>query len=169
MDSVTTGTEADFTRILRETQTRISHSQHAHWEDAQIFESLARILMLFNLIGGFVVSVLAALPVAFDHFYEANMDAVSLSLFGLGALVSVTSILQASLRWSERSQQHLAAANAYTSLRRQLEILCLNRPHSDARLSELIQKLADLSETAPAVPQNIWDRAVARATRKYTP
>ncbi|MDC7675361.1 SLATT domain-containing protein [Asticcacaulis machinosus] len=162
MDS---GQDTEFTRILRETQTRISHSQHAHWEATQTFESLARTLMLFNLIGGFVVSLLAAMPIVVPNLYETHKDAVSILLFALGGLVSVTSILQASLRWSERSQQHLNAANAYTSLRRQLEIVTL-QSRTEAGLSDLIAKLADLSETAPAVPQNIWNRAIKKAAHK---
>ncbi len=46
--------------------------------------------------------------------------------------------MQAVRRWGERSQNHLNAANAYTSLRRKLEIHRLNLPDSEAELTLIL-------------------------------
>ena len=150
----------DFMRILHETETRVRHSAHAHWAATNTLDALNRVATVSTLLGGFLVSLLAALPVMFTAFYQPNASVVNVSLFVLGGLVSVVSVLQAVQRWGERSQSYLNAANAYSSLRRKLEILRLNLPGSAPDLTGILEDLRQLGETAPAVPEHIWNRAV---------
>jgi hypothetical protein len=151
---------ADFMRILGETEVRVRHSAHAHWAATNRFETLARWSTFTTLIGGFLVSSIAAVPVLFEHYYMANADAINIGLFALGGVVSIISILQAVQRWSERSQANFTAANAYSSLRRELEILRLELPGSAERLPPLLERLRILGEDAPVVPENLWNSAV---------
>ena len=154
----------DFMRILHETETRVRLSAHAHWAATNRLDTLNRVATITNLVGGFLVSLLAALPVMFQSVYTPNAAAVNISLFMLGGLVSVISILQAVQRWGERSQSYQIAASAYSSLRRKLEILRLNLPASAGDLAGVLEELRQLGETAPAVPEHIWNRA-ARALK----
>lgn len=153
----------DFLRILSETETRVRHSAHAHWAATNRFDALNDAATVSTLIGGFLVSSLAAIPVLFQALYTANAVLVNGSLFALGGLVSIISILQAVQRWGERSQSHNNAANAYSSLRRKLEILRLNLPGSAPELTVLLDDLMRLGETAPAVPGGIWRSAIKAA------
>ena len=150
----------DFQRILTETETRVRHSAHAHWAATNRLDTLNRIATLTNLVGGFLVSLLAALPVFYQALYSPNAMAINGGLFVLGGLVSVVSIVQAVQRWGERSQSHFNAASAYSSLRRKLEILRLNLPGSASDLTPLLEDLLRLGETVPAVPEGIWSRAI---------
>lgn len=152
----------DFMRILAETETRVRHAAHAHWAATNRFEAWARWTTFATLIGGFLVSSLAAVPVLFNAFYVAHADVMNIGLFILGGLVSIISILQAVQRWSERSQSHFFAANDYSSLRRELEVLRLELPESAGRLPPLIERLRILGEDAPAVPDNLWKSAIAK-------
>ncbi len=150
----------DFLRILSETETRVRHSAHAHWAATNRLDALNRAATVVTLIGGFMVSLLAALPVMYQALYTPNATVVNGSLFVLGGLVSVLSILQAVQRWGERSQSHNNAANAYSSLRRKVEILRLNLPTSADDLTGVLEELLRLGETTPAVPEAIWKRAI---------
>jgi hypothetical protein len=150
----------DFLRILSETETRVRHSAHAHWAATNRFDALNDIATVSTLIGGFLVSLLAALPVMYQSLYAPHAVLVNGSLFVLGGLVSVVSILQAVQRWGERSQSHNSAANAYSSLRRRLEILRLNLPDSAPELPGILDELMRLGETSPAIPGSIWRRAI---------
>jgi hypothetical protein len=163
--NITISTEAataDFLRILAETETRVRHAAHAHWTATNRFEAWGRWTTFTTLIGGFLISSVAAVPVLFKGFYSANADLINISLFGLGGLVSIISVLQSVQRWSERSQAHFYAANDYSALRRELEVLRLELPASAARLAPLIERLRLLGEDAPAVPDNLWKAAIAR-------
>lgn len=151
---------ADFLKVLSETEVRVRHSAHAHWAATNRFNALNDIATVTTLVGGFLVSLLAALPVMYQSLYTPNAATVNVSLFVLGGLVSVVSILQATQRWGERSQSHNNAANAYSSLRRELEILRLNLPDSAGDLTTILKELLRLGETTPAVPVAIWKRAV---------
>lgn len=150
----------DFLRILSETELRVRHSAHAHWAATNRFDALNDIATVSTLIGGFLVSLLAALPVMYQSLYAPNAVLINGALFALGGLVSVVSILQAVQRWGERSQSHNNAANAYSSLRRKLEILRLNLPGSAPELTGILDELMRLGETSPAIPGSIWRRAV---------
>ena len=150
----------DFMRILHETEIRVRHSAHAHWAATNRMDNLNRITTLSTLIGGFMVSVLAALPVLYKNFYTPHSDVLNAVLFILGGAVSVISVMQAVQRWGERSQSHFNAASAYSSLRRKLEILRLNLPGSSAQLSVILEDLRELGETAPAVPEGLWRKAI---------
>ncbi len=156
------GTSDDFMRILQETETRVRHSAHAHWTATNRFDTLNRVTTVLTLVGGFLVSLLAALPVMFQSLYAPHAATVNASLFILGGLVSVVSVLQAVQRWGERSQSHFNAASAYSSLRRKLEILRLNLPGSAGDLSAILEELLRLGETAPAVPEGLWRHAVRK-------
>ncbi|MFT4077150.1 MAG: hypothetical protein QM647_16605 [Asticcacaulis sp.] len=150
-------------RILHETETRVRHSAHAHWAATNRMDTLNRITTIATLVGGFMVSVLAALPVLYKNFYQPHSDVLNAGLFMLGGAVSVISILQAVQRWGERSQSHFNAASAYSSLRRKLEMLRLNLPESVPQLSVILEDLRQLGETAPAVPEGLWRKAVRAA------
>ena len=150
----------DFMRILHETETRVRHSAHAHWAATNRMDNLNRLTTLSTLIGGFMVSVLAALPVLYKDFYTPHSDVLNAVLFILGGAVSVISVMQAVQRWGERSQSHFNAASAYSSLRRKLEILRLKLPGSSAQLSMILEDLRELGETAPAVPEGLWRKAI---------
>ncbi len=150
----------DFMRILHETETRVRHSAHAHWSATNRMDTLNRFSTASTLIGGFLVSLLAALPVLYKDLYLPHSDALNAALFVLGGGVSVISIMQAVQRWGERSQSHFNAANAYSSLRRKLEILRLNLPGSAPHLSVILEDLRQLGETAPAVPEGLWNKAI---------
>jgi hypothetical protein len=152
----------DFKRILGETEMRVRHSAHAHWTATNRFDTLNRLTTLATLIGGFLVSSLAALPVLYRPLYEPNAPLINASLFVLGGLVSLASVVQAVQRWGERSQSHFNAASAYSSLRRKLEILRLNLPGSAPDLAAILEQLLHLGETAPAVPEGLWKRAVRK-------
>ncbi|UDF05440.1 hypothetical protein [Asticcacaulis sp. AND118] len=157
-DATPTTTDA-FETLLTATETRVKHSQHAHWYATNVFDRLARWTTIANILGGALVSVLSTAIFAFEELLKAYNDSVVLLLFLAGAGVSIVSILQSVMRWSERSQSHFIAANAYSSLRRELEILRLNAVRDPAALQTVIQKLANISEVSPAVPQSLWQRA----------
>ena len=152
----------DFMRILHETETRVRHSAHAHWTATNRFDALNRLTTVTTLIGGFLVSLLAALPVLYQAVYQPHSTVINAAIFALGGTVSLVSILQAVQRWGERSQNHFNAANAYSSLRRKLEILRLNLPGSAGDLKVILEELLHLGETTPAVPGEIWRSAVRR-------
>jgi hypothetical protein len=152
----------DFLRILAETEMRVRHSAHAHWAATNRLDAVNTLATISNLIGGFAVSLLAALPIMYQSLYAPHAAVVNASLFVLGGFVSVVSILQAVQRWGERSQSHLNAANAYSSLRRKLEILRLNLPGSAGGLEGILEDLLRLGETTPAVPGHIWRAAIRK-------
>jgi len=152
----------DFLRILAETETRVRHSAHAHWATTNRLDAINGTATVANLVGGFAVSLLAALPVMYQSIYAPHAAIVNGSLFVLGGLVSVVSVLQAVQRWGERTQGHLNAANAYSSLRRKLEILRLNLPGSAGDLEAILEEVQRLGETTTAVPGHIWRSAVRR-------
>lgn len=153
----------DFMRILHETEIRVRHSAHAHWAATNRMDTLNRVTTIATLIGGFLVSTLAALPVLYKDFYTPHSDMLNAALFIIGGAVSVISVMQAVQRWGERSQSHFNAANAYSSLRRKLEILRLNLPGSAGQLSMILEDLRQLGETAPAVPEGLWRNAIKAA------
>jgi len=156
------GVSDDFLHILADTEMRVRHSAHAHWAATNRFDAINDAATIANLVGGFAVSLLAALPVMFQQLYTPHAAIVNGSLFVLGGFVSVVSILQAVQRWGERSQSHQNAANAYSSLRRKLEMLRLNLPGSAGDLDGILAELLRLGETTPAVPGHIWRAAVRK-------
>lgn len=156
------GVSDDFLHILADTEMRVRHSAHAHWAATNRLDAINGAATVANLVGGFAVSLLAALPVMYQPLYAPHAAIVNGSLFVLGGFVSVVSILQAVQRWGERSQSHQNAASAYSSLRRKLEILRLNLPGSAGDLEAILSEVLRLGETAPAVPGHIWRKAVSK-------
>lgn len=150
---------AEIPRIIEETERRIKVSARAHWVTTNRFETLSRLFTFVSITGGFIVSLLAALPIVFAKFYTAYGTEIALSIFVLGTSVSVVSTLQAIFRWSERSQDHRHAATGYTNARRQLEILRLKETLSPDDVTELLQDLSRLSDLTPSVPEAIWKAA----------
>ena len=155
-----------FDRILEDTDWRIQDSQAAHWSAHDILDDLGRATMLATLLGGAFISTASAITLAFPAILRGSETAVSVSMFLLGSLVSTLSVLLAVMRWPERAQAHLNAANAYSTLRRKVEILRLGLPDSQAELPSIVSELAHLSELSPAVPINIWNRAVRFRARR---
>ncbi len=157
----------NFNEILASTEQRVRNAQFAHWRATNTFYALARTMTLIATLGGVAVSMLGALPLILKKdIYQAYEDWVGAALFVCGVGVSAVSILLAIMRWSERAESHQTAANAYSSLRRQLEVLRLGLPESAAGLNGFILQLARLSELSPAVPKTIWDKAMAENKRQ---
>lgn len=150
----------DLDRILDDTDRRIRDSQAAHWSAHDIFDDLGRATMLATLLGGAFISTASAVTLAFPAVFRGYETAVGVGMFVSGSLVSTLSVLLAVMRWPERAQAHLNAANAYSTLRRKVEILRLGLPDTQSDIPRIISKLAHLSELSPAVPNNIWKRAV---------
>ncbi|MEI9904358.1 MAG: hypothetical protein WDN06_10580 [Asticcacaulis sp.] len=162
MGDTSTPLSEDFLRVLQDTEMRVRHSAHAHWAATNRLEAINRAATVSTLGGGFLISLLAALPVMFQSFYAPYATYVNVGLFALGGLVSVISVFQAVQRWGERSQAYQNAANAYSSLRRKLDILRLNLPASAGDLSAILEELRQLGEIAPAVPAHIWNAAIRK-------
>lgn len=151
--------DEEIARILIETEHRIKVSARGHWLTTNIFETYDRLFTFATIVGGFVVSLLAAFPFAFGHIYQHYNDFFNLSIFVLGSGVSITSTLQAIFRWGERSQAHRNAAANYTNARRQLQILKLKSPLSVDDLTELLHDLSRYGDATPSIPEYIWKRA----------
>ncbi len=162
------GENSEFSRILDDTEFRIKKSQYAHWRARDVLDAYALWSTVANVAGGAVVSAVSATlitPGAPNALFGVDFKLV---LLCAGAGVSVVSILQSVLKWSERAQSHFLAANAYSSLRREIEVLRLaaaDGGDATAQLEVIILKLRDLSETAPPVPAGLWNRAVRGLTK----
>jgi len=158
--------DEEIIRIIAETEYRIKVSARGHWLTTNIFETYDRLFTFATIVGGFVVSLLAAIPFAFGHIYELYNEAFNLSIFVLGSSVSITSTLQAIFRWGERSQAHRNAAANYTNARRQLQILRLKSPISVEDVTELLLDLSRYGDSTPSVPEYIWKRAQIEIARE---
>ena len=154
--------EADlaFEKLLQETETRVRHSAHAHWMTTNRLDDVNRFVTMTTLVNGVLISIISALPYVYRSLYETYRDHTTTVLFLLGTVISISSVLQVSERWGERAQAHHHAAQAYSTLRRDLEILRLNLPKSRDQLSDILQLLKQLGESSPAVPASLWKKAV---------
>ncbi|ESQ89530.1 hypothetical protein ABAC460_11685 [Asticcacaulis sp. AC460] len=164
MDNASSNLTEDFHRILRETDLRIKTSARAHWTTTNILESYARVSTFVTIAGGGLVSLVVALPIAFEGLYTTYSLPINLSIFVLGGLTSIVSTFQAIFRWSERAQSHRIAASHYTNTRRRLEIMELNLPESAEELTHILEELTRLSDITPSVPEHLWLKAF-RAVR----
>lgn len=152
--------EAEFLTILQATEHRIKKAQYAQWFAKNVFDRCSLIATMINVIGGTLISGLSAFLLTPEAGKSDNVDFyLKLVLLVAGGLVSGGSFLQSVQKWSERAQGHFTAANAYSSLRRELEVLRLGLPATEALLQDIIAKLRHLSELAPAVPDSIWHSA----------
>jgi len=152
----------DYKAILESTERRILISARGHWLATNRFESLDRQFTFFSIMAGFLVSLLAVMPITYRDLFAVVRDEISLSIFVFGAMASVLSTLQAIFRWGSRAQSHSQAATDYTNARRQLEILKLEKPSDPAALSDLLRDLSRLSDLTPTVPEHIWAKATAQ-------
>ncbi len=163
-DKATNRIEAeDLPRILKETERRIKRGALGHWLATNTLSSFANWFTTLTLMGGFLVSVLAAIPIVLPEVYSQYETPINLAIFILASLTSILSVFQTVFRWSERAQVHRSAASHYTNARRQLEVLLIHVPYDVDELEDLLVHLTHLSDTTPSVPTGIWKQAV-RAT-----
>ena len=158
--------DSEFKRLIRETERRIRVADRAHWLTVNAFETSDRIFTFITIGGGFVVSVLATIPIAFASVYAARPVLINLALFGLGSFTSIAATFQAIFRWGERARDHRVAAGHYTNARRQLEILQLSDTLSPDALQTLLSELNLFSDTTPSVPEAIWKLAKREVARE---
>ncbi|MCR6659807.1 MAG: SLATT domain-containing protein [Asticcacaulis sp.] len=152
--------EAEFLTILLATEHRVKKAQYAQWYAKNVFDRYALATTIINVAGGTLISVFSAFLLSPNAGRSDNLDlCVKVALLVAGGLVSGISFLQSVQKWSERAQGHFTAANAYSSLRRELEVLRLGLPATESGLRDIITKLRHLSELAPPVPDVIWRRA----------
>jgi hypothetical protein len=160
--------ENDYDAILKSTERRILISARGHWLATNRFESLDRQFTFFSIMAGFLVSLLAVMPITYKEMFSSMRDEISLGIFVFGATASVLSTLQAIFRWGSRAQSHSQAATDYTNARRQLEILKLEKPRDAEALSDLLRDLSRLSDLTPTVPERIWSKATAQIKKEGT-
>lgn len=166
-DKATNRTEAeDLPRILKETERRIKTGALGHWLATNTLSSFANWFTTLTLGGGFLVSVLAAIPIVLPAVYSQYETPINLAIFILASLTSILSVFQTVFRWSERAQVHRSAASHYTNARRQLEVLLIHVPYDIDELEDLLVHLTHLSDTTPSVPTGIWRKAVAEIRRQ---
>jgi hypothetical protein len=151
----------DLPRILKETERRIKTGALGHWLATNTLESFASWFTTLTLGGGFLVSLLAAVPIILPAVYGQYEIEFNLGIFALAGLTSILSVFQTVFRWSERAQVHRGAASHYTNARRQLEVLLIHVPYDVDELEDLLIHLTHLSDTTPSVPTGIWKKAVA--------
>lgn len=136
----------DLPRILKETERRIKTGALGHWLATNTLESFASWFTSLTLGGGFLVSLLAGIPIVLPAVYGHYETQINLGIFAFAGLTSILSVFQTVFRWSERAQMHRMAASHYTNARRQLEVLLAHLTH--------------LSDTTPSVPAGLWKKAV---------
>jgi len=156
----------DLPRILKETERRIKTGALGHWLATNTLSSFANWFTTLTLGGGFLVSVLAAIPIVLPAVYSQYETPINLAIFILASLTSILSVFQTVFRWSERAQVHRSAASHYTNARRQLEVLLIHVPYDIDELEDLLVHLTHLSDTTPSVPTGIWRKAVAEIRRQ---
>ena len=167
MDDTADKTGSDFVSILIATEHRIKKSQYAQWYAKNVFDRWALRTTVVNVVGGTIISVVSAFLLAPEIAkHELLTSWMKVILLFTGGGVSAISIVQSVQRWSERAQSHFIAANAYSSLRRELEVLRLGLPASAGGLERIIGKLQNLSEISPAVPDGIWRKATRQLARE---
>jgi hypothetical protein len=150
----------DLPRILKETERRIKTGALGHWLATNTLESFANWFTTLTLSGGFLVSLLAAIPIVLPAVYNHYEIGINLGIFILAGLTSILSVFQTVFRWSERAQVHRSAASHYTNARRQLEVLLIRTPCDLEALEVLLGHLTHLSDTTPSVPSGLWKKAV---------
>ncbi len=156
----------DLPRVLIETERRIKTSALAHWRSTNTLENYARWFTCLTIAGGFVVSILGAVPIVTPDIYRTYASAINLSLFVFASTTSILSIFQTIFRWSERAQAHRIAASQYTNARCKLEVLLIRLPYDLEALEDLLHDLTHLSDTTPSVPTNLWTKAVKEIKRQ---
>lgn len=158
----------DLPRILKETERRIKTGALGHWLATNTLESFASWFTTLTLGGGFLVSLLAAIPIVLPDVYGRYENEINLAIFGLAGLTSILSVFQTVFRWSERAQLHRVAASHYTNARRQLEVLLIRLPYDIEALEGLLDHLTHLSDTTPSVPAGLWKKAVHAAAKQVS-
>lgn len=164
-DKATIRIEAeDLPRILKETERRIKTGALGHWLATNTLTNFANWFTTLTLGGGFLTSLLAAIPIVLPAIYGRYETEINLGIFALAGLTSILSVFQTTFRWSERAQIHRAAASHYTNARRQLEVLLIRTPCDLEALEVLLGHLTHLSDTTPSIPPGLWRKAL-KATR----
>ena len=93
--------------------------------------------------------------------------ALKLVIGTTAVIVAVLGGLQTFLRTTDRATDHREAATRYAALRRELEQIracCTPSPPHDV-LERVRERLDELADTAPAIPQSVWNRT-DKALRK---
>ena len=84
----------------------------------------------------------------------------------LSVASAVFAAVQTFLDYPARAERHRAAAAKYKGLIHEIEQVLCAKPHSESRETKLIaglrDRLADLEESMPVVPQRIYDRIERR-------
>ena len=106
--------------------------------------------------------------VAFSAVGRADPRAYGrMRLFGSGAfLAAALSALQTFLRFSERAEKHVVAADWYSAIRRDLDQLLALAPEERGRpkdcFDRIRKEMSKVGQQSPEIGDRMWDAVAAR-------
>lgn len=147
--------------LLEEWATRTAIAKTAHFQLVELYRRRYTEL-------GIPVVVLSSI-VGTGLFATLSEDAVSRPLrFGAGVisvLAAVVAGLQTFLRYGERAEKHMVAADWYAALNRRInQLLALSpdlRPEATKCLDEVRKEMARIGQQSPEIGQKRWDEIAA--------
>jgi len=143
-----------------------------HYNMAEKYKVIHRsfgtvVVIITTLVGTSIFTSLAG---------STNQSIQIVSAF-LSVAAVVLAALQTFLGFSELQSEHKTAGGGYAQVRRELELLVLKYPRGKGLAKspevaelELIKKLLDdLDRASPTIPNNEWDKAWAKISKKKVP
>ncbi|MBW3668966.1 MAG: SLATT domain-containing protein [Actinobacteria bacterium] len=147
--------------LLREWATRTAIAKTAHFQLVELFRRRYTEL-------GVPVVVLSSI-VGTGLFATLSEDAVSRPLRALAGVISVLAAvvagLQTFLRYGERAEKHMVAADWYAAVNRRInQLLALppdQRPEAAKCLDDVRKEMARIGQQSPEIGQKRWDQIAA--------
>lgn len=147
--------------LLHEWRARTAAARAAHY-------TLASRLRKRNLWIG-VPAVVFSTVVGTSLFATLSRQQVNRTLRVVIGVVSVAAAiltaLQTFFRFSERAERHVVAADWYSAVRRQLDVLIAlpadQRGHPKECLDRIRKEMSTIGQQAPEIGQQLWSRLAA--------
>lgn len=155
------GWTKDTEALLGEWATRTAIAKKAHFQLVELYRRR-------NTELGIPVVVLSSV-VGTGLFATLSEDAVSRPLRAVAGVISVLAAvvagLQTFLRYGERAEKHMVAADWYAALNRRInQLLALpadQRPEAAKCLDEVRKEMARIGQQSPEIGQKRWDAMAA--------
>lgn len=148
--------------LLQEWATRTAIAKTAHFQLVDVYRSR------YTQLGVPVVALSSV--VGTGLFATLSEDAVSRPLRFVAGVISVLAAvfggLQTFLRYGERAEKHMVAADWYAAINRRInQLLALapnQRPEAGTCLDEVRKEMARIGQQSPEIGQKRWDTIAAQ-------